>query len=60
MFIGSIPEEYLEFLQETVLSPERFGMRKEYAHMVETIIDNPSINGESIRLDAGYRAFLYP
>lgn len=56
--VGAMPEEVKEFLTETVLFPERLGDPSEYAQLVETIVDNPLLNGTTIRLDGGFRAFL--
>lgn len=36
--------------------PERLGKPAEFAHMVQTIVENPMLNAETIRLDAGFRA----
>lgn len=55
--LGEIPEEIQEFLAETVLFPERFGEPSEYAELVESIVDNPLLNGVSIRIDGGTRGF---
>lgn len=35
--------------------PHRAGKPVEFAHMVRTIIENPMLNAETIRLDAGHR-----
>ncbi len=42
-------------LVETVLFPKRMGKPSEFALMVESIINNPYLNGENIRLDAAQR-----
>lgn len=35
--------------------PPRFGLPSEFAHLCCSIIENPYLNGTSIRLDAGTR-----
>ncbi|XP_066592204.1 3-hydroxyacyl-CoA dehydrogenase type-2-like [Prorops nasuta] len=37
------------------LTPKRFGEPEEVAHLVQSIIENPIINGEFIRVDMGWR-----
>ena len=44
-----------ELLVEDVLFPKRLGRPHEYALLVETIVRNPYLNGEVIRLDAAAR-----
>jgi NAD(P)-dependent dehydrogenase (short-subunit alcohol dehydrogenase family) len=44
-----------ELLVEDVLFPKRLGRPEEYALLAETIIRNPYLNGEVIRLDGGAR-----
>ena len=51
----SLKAEYVEAMTETVPFPKRFGEPSEYARMVETIITNPMLNGETIRIDGGLR-----
>ena len=46
------------FLAKTQPFPKRLGLPEEYAHMVQTIIENQMLNGEVIRLDGSNR--LYP
>jgi NAD(P)-dependent dehydrogenase (short-subunit alcohol dehydrogenase family) len=40
---------------EGVLQPKRLGRPEEYAYLVESIVRNPYLNGENIRLDGGLR-----
>lgn len=47
--------EVLESLAAGQLFPKRLGKPEEYAHLVASIVDNPFLNGEVIRLDAGTR-----
>jgi hypothetical protein len=35
--------------------PKRFGLAEEYAKLALAMIDNPYLNGESVRLDAATR-----
>ena len=51
----SLKPEYVEATTETVPFPKRFGKPSEYARMVETIITNPMLNGETIRIDGALR-----
>lgn len=47
--------EVIESLKAGQLFPRRLGRPSEYAQLVEAIVDNPFLNGEVIRLDAGTR-----
>ncbi len=49
------PTELREQLQSQVPHPRRFGQPSEFAALVEHIIANPMLNGETIRLDAALR-----
>jgi NAD(P)-dependent dehydrogenase (short-subunit alcohol dehydrogenase family) len=42
-------------LMATIVFPKRMGHPAEFAHLVETIVMNPYLNGENIRLDGGQR-----
>lgn len=55
--IQALPEKVTEFLAKTVPFPQRLGSPDEYAQLVETIVENPMLNGEVIRLDGGLRLF---
>lgn len=57
--VGDLPDEVQAFLEETVLFPQRLGDPSEYAQLVESIVDNPLLNGVAIRLDGGFRSFLF-
>ncbi|KAG8554719.1 hypothetical protein GDO81_003873 [Engystomops pustulosus] len=50
-----LPEKAREFLAKQVPFPSRLGDPDEYAHLVQTIVENPMINGEVIRLDGALR-----
>lgn len=49
------PEEFIEALESQVPFPPRLGLPKEYAQMAQSIIENPMLNGETIRLDGAIR-----
>ncbi|NMH68147.1 3-hydroxyacyl-CoA dehydrogenase [Bacillus sp. RO3] len=51
----SLPEEAVTSLGKMVPFPQRLGQPEEYAHLVESILTNPMLNGETIRLDGGIR-----
>jgi 3-hydroxyacyl-CoA dehydrogenase / 3-hydroxy-2-methylbutyryl-CoA dehydrogenase len=51
----SLPEEARVSLGKMVPFPSRLGLPEEYAKLVESIIENPMLNGETIRLDGGIR-----
>jgi NAD(P)-dependent dehydrogenase (short-subunit alcohol dehydrogenase family) len=45
----------LDPLVASVVFPKRLGRPEEYAYLVESIVRNPYLNGENIRLDAAQR-----
>lgn len=49
------PEHVQEALGKQVPFPNRLGRPEEYAMMVESIVRNPMLNGETIRLDGAIR-----
>ncbi|MCA1056695.1 3-hydroxyacyl-CoA dehydrogenase [Rossellomorea aquimaris] len=51
----SLPEEARTSLGKNVPFPSRLGSSAEYAQLVEAIIENPMLNGETIRLDGAIR-----
>ena len=53
--LASLPEKVRQNLAATVPCPQRLGEPEEYAHLVQTIIENQMINGETIRLDGAIR-----
>merc|ERR1712086_544858 len=53
--LASLPEKVRAFLAKTVPNPSRLGNPDEYAHLVEHIILNQMMNGETIRLDGAIR-----
>lgn len=56
--LEDIPSTVEEYLGQIALSPKRLGKPEEFAHLVESLITNPYVNGSVIRLDAGTRLQL--
>ena len=54
MLMG-MPEDVQRALGESVPFPSRLGRPSEYAQMVQSVINNPMLNGETIRLDGAIR-----
>ena len=53
--LASLPEKVRTHLASTVPFPSRLGNPSEYAQLVQSIIENPMLNGEVIRLDGAIR-----
>lgn len=53
--LGSAPEEVRASLGAQVPHPSRLGAPAEYAALAQHIIENPMLNGETIRLDGAIR-----
>ena len=53
--LQGLPEEAQKSLGAQVPFPSRLGDPKEFAHLVQTIVENPMLNGEVIRLDGAIR-----
>ncbi|NKE06991.1 MULTISPECIES: 3-hydroxyacyl-CoA dehydrogenase [Mesobacillus] len=51
----SLPEEARDSLGKMVPFPQRLGYPEEYAQLAESILTNPMLNGETIRLDGAIR-----
>ena len=51
----NMPQPVQDALAATVPFPNRFGLPEEYARLVLAIVDNPMLNGETIRLDGALR-----
>jgi len=51
----ALPEKARESLEKQLPFPSRFGRPAEFALMVESILANPVLNGETIRLDSAMR-----
>jgi len=50
-----VPEEMVAALTQDMPFPKRMGRPEEYAKLALAIIDNPMLNGGTIRLDGGHR-----
>lgn len=53
--LAGLPEKAKASLVEMMPFPKRLGYSEEYAMLVEHIVENPMLNGETIRLDACVR-----
>ncbi|WP_019874282.1 SDR family NAD(P)-dependent oxidoreductase [Sporichthya polymorpha] len=53
--LARLPEEVKASLGKSVPHPSRLGTPEEYAKLALAIIDNPMLNGETIRLDGAIR-----
>jgi NAD(P)-dependent dehydrogenase (short-subunit alcohol dehydrogenase family) len=53
--VNGMPQEVLDSLVASTLFPHRLGLPEEYARMVLSILDNPMLNGSTIRLDGAVR-----
>ncbi len=53
--LASLPQEAQDSLGTQVPFPSRLGQPDEYARLVEAIVTNPMLNGETIRLDGAIR-----
>ena len=51
----NVPEATREGLLSITQFPARLGLPEEYAHLVQHIVENPLLNGETIRLDGAVR-----
>jgi len=52
---GQLPEQAKEALGEMTPFPSRLGHPSEYAQLVQSVIENPMLNGETIRIDGAIR-----
>ncbi len=53
--LAGLPQAAQDSLGKQVPHPSRLGKPEEYAQLVESIIGNPMLNGETIRLDGAIR-----
>lgn len=53
--LGGLPENVRQALHASVPAPARLGVPDEYAQLALSIIANPYLNGETIRLDGALR-----
>lgn len=49
------PKEIIDRLAAGIPNPRRLGRPHEFALMAEQLIENPYVNGETVRVDAAYR-----
>jgi 3-hydroxyacyl-CoA dehydrogenase / 3-hydroxy-2-methylbutyryl-CoA dehydrogenase len=53
--LGALPEKARDELGKQAPFPARLGTPEEYAQLVQQIVENPMLNGETIRLDGALR-----
>ncbi|MCY4184130.1 MAG: SDR family NAD(P)-dependent oxidoreductase [Rhodobacteraceae bacterium] len=53
--LKTVKEDVRQQLAENVVFPKRLGQPKEFAQLVNFLIECPYVNGENIRLDGGLR-----
>ena len=53
--MAGLPKDVQDSLGKTVPFPARLGRPAEYAQLVQSIVENPMLNGETIRLDGALR-----
>jgi NAD(P)-dependent dehydrogenase (short-subunit alcohol dehydrogenase family) len=53
--LGRLREDIRGALAASVPHPKRLGAATDYAHLAVSLVENPYINGETIRLDGGMR-----
>ncbi len=53
--LAGLPEPARASLGQQVPFPSRLGRPEEYAQLVQSIVENPMLNGETIRLDGAIR-----
>jgi NAD(P)-dependent dehydrogenase (short-subunit alcohol dehydrogenase family) len=53
--LATLPEDAREALGKSIPFPPRLGQPAEYARLAASIVENPMLNGETIRLDGALR-----
>jgi hypothetical protein len=53
--LASLPADVQDSLGKQVPFPPRLGKPAEYARLVKSIVEIPTLNGETIRLDGAIR-----
>lgn len=53
--LASLPDKVRNFLAKSIPFPQRLGKPDEYAQLAQSIVENPLLNGETIRLDGALR-----
>ena len=51
----ALGEKVVTALSQQVLNPQRLGTPDEIAHLAKSLVENPYINGETVRIDGGIR-----
>ncbi|XP_054707690.1 3-hydroxyacyl-CoA dehydrogenase type-2-like [Uloborus diversus] len=54
-YFRSLPEKYRRYMPSVIPFPKGLGSPDEFAHIVQTILENKMLNGEVLRLDAALR-----
>ena len=55
LLLAALPEEAKASLGKQVPFPPRLGHPDEYAMFVRQVLENPMLNGETVRLDGAIR-----
>jgi NAD(P)-dependent dehydrogenase (short-subunit alcohol dehydrogenase family) len=53
--LAGLPQDQRDKLVEQIPHPQRLGQPAEFAALVQHIVENPMLNGETIRLDGAIR-----
>jgi NAD(P)-dependent dehydrogenase (short-subunit alcohol dehydrogenase family) len=53
--LAGLPQEVQDSLAAQIPFPPRLGHPKEFARLVQSIVEIPTLNGETIRLDGAIR-----
>ena len=53
--MNELPQAVQDTLAASIPFPKRLGKPAEFAHLAASIVENPSLNGEVIRLDGALR-----
>jgi NAD(P)-dependent dehydrogenase (short-subunit alcohol dehydrogenase family) len=53
--LGALPESAREALGASTPFPSRLGRPEEFAQLMQAIVENPMLNGETVRLDGALR-----
>ena len=53
--LALLPDDTREALGNSIPFPHRLGLPEEYAQLATSIVENPMLNGETIRLDGAIR-----
>ena len=53
--LGRLPQELRDSLSAAVPHPKRLGAPDDFAHLAVSMVENPYLNGETVRIDGGIR-----